>query len=109
MFLSLKVRGSSDPKEFMTVGSKTYFSADDGQSGEELWVSDGSEAGTYLLSDINTGPKDSSPRSITESEGAIYFSAKSDPFSKPNISTARQSYGSNSICPYIRKSSSTAW
>ena len=70
--------GSSDPKGFYTVGTKTYFSADDGLSGEELWVSDGTEDGTYMLSDINPGTKDSSPRSITDVDGAIYFSAKSD-------------------------------
>ena len=70
--------GSSDPKGFVSVGTKTYFSANDGESGEELWISDGTESGTYMLSDINKGSKDSSPRSITEVEGIIYFSAKSD-------------------------------
>ena len=75
-------QGSSDPKGFTSVGTKTYFSADDGQSGEELWVSDGTEAGTYLLSDINTGSKDSSPRSITEVDGSLYFSAKSDRYGR---------------------------
>ena len=64
------------------MGAKTYFSADDGQSGEELWVSDGTEAGTFLLSDINPGPKDSSPRAITEVDGAIYFSAKTDRYGR---------------------------
>ena len=74
--------GSSDPKGFHTVGTKTYFSADDGLSGEELWVSDGTEDGTYMLSDINPGTKDSSPRSITDVDGIIYFSAKSDQYGR---------------------------
>ena len=56
----------------------TYFSADDGEFGEELWVSDGTESGTYRLTDINEGAQDSSPRSITEFDDLIYFSAKSD-------------------------------
>ena len=73
---------SSNPTSFSTVGTKTYFSADDGISGEELWVSDGTEDGTYRLTDINEGSKDSSPRSITESGGAIYFSAKSDQYGR---------------------------
>ena len=64
------------------MGTKTYFSADDGQSGEELWVSDGTEEGTFLLADINAGSKDSSPRSITEADGAIYFSAKTDRYGR---------------------------
>ena len=44
--------------------------------------SDGTEAGTFLLSDINPGQKDSSPRSITEVDGAIYFSAKTDQYGR---------------------------
>ena len=75
-------KGSSDPKGFTTVGTKTYFSADDGQSGEELWVSDGTKSGTYLLSDINTGSKGSSPRSITDVDGSLYFSAKSERYGR---------------------------
>ena len=45
-------------------------------------MSDGTEAGTFLLSDINPGPKDSSPRAITEVDGAIYFSAKTDRYGR---------------------------
>ena len=74
--------GSSNPQGFATVGTKTYFSANDGEFGEELWVTDGTESGTFMLSDINTGQKDSSPRSITEADGAIYFSAKTDQFGR---------------------------
>ena len=74
--------GSSNPQGFATMGTKTYFSANDGEFGEELWVTDGTESGTFMLSDINTGPKDSSPRSITEADGAIYFSAKTDQYGR---------------------------
>ncbi|MDA0258938.1 MAG: hypothetical protein O2972_09645, partial [Cyanobacteria bacterium] len=66
------------PSNFSTIGSKTYFSADDGVHGIELWVSDGTTAGTTLLVDINEGPRGSSPRWITESNGDIYFSASRD-------------------------------
>jgi tyrosinase len=38
------------------------FDGDDGTTGRELWVTDGSTAGTTLLKDINPGPGDSSPR-----------------------------------------------
>ena len=86
--------GSSDPKGFVTVGTKTYFSANDGEFGEELWISDGTQSGTYMLSDINKGSKDSSPRSITEVDGVVYFSAKSENHGRelwrigtPNLST----------------------
>ena len=74
--------GSSNPRGFHTVGSKTYFSADNGVHGEELWVTDGTEAGTYLVSDINEGTGDSSPRSINDLSGTIYFSAKTDQYGR---------------------------
>jgi ELWxxDGT repeat protein len=33
-------------------GGKVYFAADDGVAGTELWVSDGTAAGTTLLADL---------------------------------------------------------
>lgn len=43
---------------FVRVGRKLYFKADDidGHTGTELWVTDGTTAGTYLVKDINTEP-----------------------------------------------------
>ena len=38
--------GGSDPGEFRALGDKLLFAADDGQHGRELWISDGTEAGT---------------------------------------------------------------
>jgi len=38
-----------------TIGTKTYFTADDGTSGREPWITDGTAAGTYMLRDINPG------------------------------------------------------
>ena len=58
------------------------MSADDGVNGEELWVNDGTESSTYLVSDINKGSGDSSPRSINNLDGNIYFSAKTDKYGR---------------------------
>ncbi len=46
---------SNDDVHFMRVGRKVFFKADtkDNQYGEELWVTDGTEAGTLMLADIN--------------------------------------------------------
>ncbi|MBL7682150.1 MAG: T9SS type A sorting domain-containing protein [Flavipsychrobacter sp.] len=43
------------------LGSKLVFAADNGTTGEELWVSDGTAAGTTLLKDIYTGSNSSNP------------------------------------------------
>ncbi|MFC5411899.1 ELWxxDGT repeat protein [Larkinella bovis] len=56
------------------LNGKLYFVADNGTSGKELWVSNGTEAGTYMLKNINlTGS--STPYYLTVMNGALYFSA----------------------------------
>lgn len=47
---------SDNALHFARVGRKVFFKADtkDQQYGEELWVTDGTEEGTFMLKDINT-------------------------------------------------------
>lgn len=47
---------SDNALHFARVGRKVFFKADtkDQQYGQELWVTDGTEAGTFMLKDINT-------------------------------------------------------
>ena len=61
---------------FMTVcAGKLYFTADNGTNGYELWISDGTNAGTTMLKDIQPGTTGSGPGNFTELNGKILFSA----------------------------------
>jgi ELWxxDGT repeat protein len=57
------------------VGSLFYFSASDGSHGTEIWRSDGTPAGTFLLKDIRPGALPSSPSLFTRSNGLLFFMA----------------------------------
>lgn len=67
--------GSSAPTALQNVGGRLFFQADDGVNGVEVWISDGTEAGTLLVRDIMVGPQGAYPRSFAGLEGGIYFSA----------------------------------
>ena len=66
---------SSSPSSLTEFNGKLYFSAFDGENGSELWVSDGTTAGTSLLTEINPGDGSSSPSSLIEFNDQLYFSA----------------------------------
>lgn len=69
----------SGPAELARVGSKVLFVADDGEHGEELWVTDGTAAGTRLLVDLGPGYS-SSPHDLVAYRGAVFFVANTDDY-----------------------------
>ncbi len=69
--------GNTDlnPQQIVSVGNTIYFNGYSATNGLELWRSDGSIFGTYLLKDILVGTNNSNPLYITNMNGALYFSA----------------------------------
>ena len=60
---------------FVTMNGIAYFAADDGVNGVELWRTDGTEAGTMLVKDINPGITSSSPGNLTAVGSTLFFTA----------------------------------
>ena len=74
---------SSNASDFTEFNGQLFFSANDGENGNELWVSDGTAEGTQLLVDINpgtgTGYENGSYASdFTEFNGQLFFTARDD-------------------------------
>ena len=74
------------------VGLRGYFGADDRNTNDgdpsnddaaggnrELWVTDGTIAGTQFLADLNPGPGGTSPQGYTLFNGDMLFTAATDP------------------------------
>lgn len=66
-------RGAS---QITAVGNTAYFTHYSRLHGEELWRSDGTEAGTFLVKDIWAGATGSSARFLTNVNGTLYFTAQ---------------------------------
>ncbi|WLD58908.1 hypothetical protein NFC81_03740 [Salinispirillum sp. LH 10-3-1] len=49
---------SGNQQMFFALEDHVYFAADDGNSGRELWVTDGTTMNTQLVKDLNPGPGD---------------------------------------------------
>jgi ELWxxDGT repeat protein len=60
------------PGDFITVGGVTYFNAQN-HLGSELWRTDGTTAGTWMVKDIWPGKESSYPMSFHELNGWLLF------------------------------------
>jgi ELWxxDGT repeat protein len=72
---------SSSPQQFCELGNYLYFQAAGNSVGRELWRTDGTDAGTTMVKDINTGTSgwgganSSTPMYLTKVGADIYFAA----------------------------------
>jgi ELWxxDGT repeat protein len=61
--------------EMVSLNGLLYFAATDGETGVELWSSNGTEDGTTLVKDIRPGRLGSGIRSLIAINGWLFFSA----------------------------------
>lgn len=70
--------GFSSPNNLIGVNGILFFTAYDVDyvHGEELWRSDGTAAGTFMVKDINTGGGSSDISELVNVNGTLYFAAR---------------------------------
>jgi ELWxxDGT repeat protein len=61
--------------QYAAVGSKLFVAAVDATHGEELWVTDGTAAGTHLTKDIDPTSHPLHVTQLTAGNGVVYFVA----------------------------------
>lgn len=65
--------------DFYPLGNLLYFPANDGESGSELWRTDGTAAGTFLLKDIAPGPGSTAIGPVAQlNQTLLFFTASAD-------------------------------
>jgi ELWxxDGT repeat protein len=71
--------GDSSPSNITNVNGTVFFAAYDGTNGQELWKTDGTQAGTQMIAPvaggINPGSASANPNFITNVNGAVFFTA----------------------------------
>lgn len=66
---------NSNPNNFTLFNNKLYFTANDTTNGDELWMTDGTTAGTQMVLDLYPGATGSVPSNLYVYNNALYFSA----------------------------------
>jgi ELWxxDGT repeat protein len=69
---------SSEPTELTMGGDFLFFNADDGAHGPSLWVTDGTEAGTFMVANLFDYPTEEGPKGLTATTDRLFFQTESD-------------------------------
>jgi uncharacterized repeat protein (TIGR01451 family) len=67
------LEGPIDPTKLIGVGNILFFEAGAFETGRELWRSDGTEGGTFLVQDITLGQENSDIQNLTNVNGTLFF------------------------------------
>ena len=73
--ITLNLGSVAQTNQFTVFDNKLAFVSTGGTNGSELYVSDGTNAGTNLVKDINPGSAGSSPNGLLVFNNKLYFSA----------------------------------
>ncbi|CAN0027151.1 unnamed protein product, partial [Hapterophycus canaliculatus] len=103
-------REGSDPLHLTWEPTRSllFFSADDGFSGRELWSSDGTTAGTSMVTDICPGVRGSRPSYLIAWKDLIYFQAD-DCRAGPELWISDGSAGGTALLHDVRPGSAGAF
>jgi ELWxxDGT repeat protein/cysteine-rich repeat protein len=82
-----------------SLGDTLFFPADDGAHGNELWRTDGTSAGTYMVADIIPGPDGSYPDEVVDLGGTLYFTAAAGLWKSDGTAAATVKIKSFSLAP----------
>lgn len=66
---------SSGPKHLVALNNRLYFTCTDSLHGNELWTSDGTDTGTFMVADIWPGNGSSDIAYIIAANGLLFFGA----------------------------------
>ena len=72
----IKSGGSAYTWWITVMGTRLYFQANDGSTGDELWAHETKNSSTWQVADIYSGIYDSDPEDITVMGTRLYFSAR---------------------------------
>jgi ELWxxDGT repeat protein len=66
---------SSNPTDLVAAGGYVYFAANDGADGAQLWKSDGTAAGTTMVTSGNLSGGGMNPANLADVGGKLFFTA----------------------------------
>jgi len=102
----------SNPKYLTKVNDTLFFRANDGSTGEELWKSDGTTAGTVLVKDMVAGPFSAYPTGLANVNGKLFFAAGDAPHGTELWTSNGTAAGTNMLADLnvgTSKASITSW